>query len=418
MNAYIFIIGLCVIIISSFFFGLLAKKTNIPSVLMLILLGIGIRQLMNYFNIQPEYFSTLEILGIVGLIMIVLEAALDLELKREKWPIIWKSLVIALVSLAATSFFIAFIIQLFIQNLEFLPALIYAIPLSIMSSAIIIPSVSNLAEDKKEFMVYESTFSDILGIMYFYLLLENIDAVSAGHVAFSLSSNIILTLVISVVLSYALAYVIQNIRSEAKFFLFLAVLVLLYSVAKLFHLSSLLIILMFGLLLRNHKVLLFWNLDKWLNDDAIDRVFGNFKMITVETSFLVRTFFFVVFGISLKISDLISWDVWLLSGLFLLVMYIVRLGMFKTVVRKDIFPQVFLAPRGLISILLFFAIPEEFKLPDFESGVLLVIIIVSSLVMAWSLITKRFVPKKEGVEDVPSPVVDLSVDESNNGKEE
>ena len=53
---------------------------------------------------------------------------------------------------------------------------------------------------------------------------------------------------------------------------------------------------MFGLLLRNHRVLLFWKLKEWLHDSKIDAVFDQFKMITVETSFLVRTFFFVVFG--------------------------------------------------------------------------------------------------------------------------
>jgi NhaP-type Na+/H+ or K+/H+ antiporter len=410
MSAYLFVISLCVVVIISFFFSLLAKKTNIPSVLMLILLGLGIQQLLMYFGLEPEYFNTLEVLGIVGLIMIVLEAALDLELKKEKWPIIWKSFVIAFVSLGASSVLIAFVTQLFIQNLDFLSSLIYAIPFSIMSSAIIIPSVSNLAKDKREFMIYESTFSDILGIMAFYFLIENIDASGAGEVAFALGSNILITLIISVILSYALTYVIQNIKTEAKFFLFLAVLVLLYAVAKLFHLSSLLIILMFGLLLRNHKVLLWGRLEKWLNDDAIDGLFENFKMITIESSFLVRTFFFVVFGISLSLTSLVNWEVWMMSGLFLVILYVIRYIMFFSVERKDIFPQIFLAPRGLISILLFFAIPEEYQVPEFESGALLVVIICSSLIMAWSLIsetskakslTKTKAPESASTNDLP-----------------
>ena len=78
-------------------------RTNIPSVLVLIALGIGLNQLLIHFNLEPDFSSLLEILGIVGLIMIVLEAALDLELKKEKWPIIWKSFTIASLSLAFTS---------------------------------------------------------------------------------------------------------------------------------------------------------------------------------------------------------------------------------------------------------------------------------------------------------------------------
>jgi len=389
MNAYLFLIGLCVVIIFSFFTGLLAKKTNIPSVLVLILMGVGLNQLLLYFKVDPNFYSSLEILGIVGLIMIVLEAALDLELKKENWPIIWKSFTIAALSLAITSVLLSFILLIFRPDMLFLESLVYALPLSIMSSAIIIPSVANLSKYKKEFMIYEGTFSDILGIMVFYMIVENIDVEGMRQLSIAIGSNLFLTLFISVTLSYALLYVIQNIRGEAKFFLFLAVLVLLYSVGKMFHLSSLIIILMFGLLLRNHKVLLFWKLEEWLRDDRMDSLFDQFKMITVETSFLVRTFFFVVFGMTLPLTSLISWRVWLISLIFLAVTYLIRFVLYYIVERKNTMPQALLAPRGLISILLFFAIPEELRIEGFENGVLFLVIIGSSFIMGWGLIAYR-----------------------------
>jgi len=49
-------------------------------------------------------------------------------------------------------------------------------------------------------------------------------------------------------------------------------------------------------------------------------------------------------------------------------------------------PQTFIAPKGLISILLFFAIPESLKTQGFESGVFFLVIIATSIIMAWSLI--------------------------------
>ncbi|MFV0366265.1 MAG: cation:proton antiporter [Mangrovibacterium sp.] len=390
MSPYIFVISLCIVIIVSFIFNLLAKKTNIPSVLMLILLGMGIRMLLNQFGIEPEYFATLEILGIVGLIMIVLEAALDLKLSKDKWPLIWKSFLIALVSLGATSMLITWIIQLFIQNIGFLPALIHAIPFSIMSSAIIIPSVGNLSKYKREFMIYESTFSDILGIMLFYFLIDNYELDSVSDMALSLGTNIMLTMILAVVLSYGLLLIIQNIKGQAKFFLFLSVLVLMYAVAKMFHLSSLLIILVFGLLLSNYKLITFGKFRTWLKDDAIDNVFDNFNMITIETSFLVRTFFFVVFGISLSLDTLSEPTVWIVSGAFIVVMYLIRLLSFTMFDRKDMMPQIFLAPRGLISILLFYAIPANFQTTDFPgSGALLIVILSSSIIMATGLIIDK-----------------------------
>lgn len=387
MNSYLFLIGLCIVIILSFFASSLAKKTSIPSALLLILIGVGVQQLLVHFKIEAELFSILEILGIIGLIMIVLEAALDLELSWSKWPLIWKSFTIAALSLGLTSFALSFVIKLFIPDVSTLSSIIYAIPVSILSSAIIIPSVSNLSNYKKEFMIYESTFSDILGIMVFYLIIENMNVEGVSRLSFTVGGNILMTLSISAILSYVLLYIIQNIKGDAKFFLFLAVLILLYSIGKMFHLSSLIIILLFGLLLRNHKVLLFKKLEDWLYDDKIDEVYKEFRLITVETSFLVRTFFFVVFGMTLPLATLISWRVWIISVTFLAVAYMLRFLLFAIVERKDIFPQVFIAPRGLISILLFFAIPDSLKNAGIESGVLFMVIIATSIIMAMSLIT-------------------------------
>lgn len=393
MNSYLFLISLCLVIILSFFASALAKKTNIPSALLLILIGVGIQQLLVHFNLDVELYNILEILGIIGLIMIVLEAALDLELSWSKWPIIWKSFVIAVLSLGLTALGLSIVIRIFVPGMSIISSFIYAIPVSILSSAIIIPSVANLSDHKREFMIYESTFSDILGIMLFYLIIENVDVEGVSMLSFTIGTNILLTLSISVVLSYLLLYIIQNIKGEAKFFLFLAVLVLLYSVGKIFHLSSLIIILLFGLLLRNHKVLLFKKLEDWLYDEQIDTIYSQFKLITIETSFLIRTFFFVVFGMTLPLASIISWEVWFTSLIFLSLAYAIRFILFKAIERKDIFPQIFIAPRGLISILLFFAIPESLKYEGIESGILFVVIIATSIIMALALIANS--KKKE-----------------------
>ncbi len=204
-NAYGLVIGASLVIIVSYFFQLFAKKTNIPSPLLLIALGILLQQGLQTIGITriPYEGLLLEILGTVGLIFIVLEAALDLELNKDMWPIIWKSFLVALVGLLLTSFSIAGFLHLMVID-DFMSALVYALPLSIMSSAIIIPSVGGLVRVQKEFMVYESTFSDILGIMFFYLVLGNVNTESAGHVIGSVFSNIGITVVLAVIFGYGL----------------------------------------------------------------------------------------------------------------------------------------------------------------------------------------------------------------------
>ncbi len=74
------IVGSLIIIIS-YLFNLVAKRYSIPSVLLLIVLGIALHGLVAGTGIEPpDLTPILEVLGTVGLIMIVLEASLDLEL--------------------------------------------------------------------------------------------------------------------------------------------------------------------------------------------------------------------------------------------------------------------------------------------------------------------------------------------------
>lgn len=386
ISPYHLLIGISIIIIFSYLFNLVSKKTNIPSVLLLIVLGIIINQVDQSFNfINKDLMPLLEILGIVGLIMIVLEAALDLKLEKEKWPILWRSFVVALLGLVASSFAIGAVLDLFL-NSGFEKSLIYAIPLSILSSAIVLPSVHGLGEEKKEFMIYESTFSDILGITFFYLMIQQFEPESTRSFWSSLGSSVGLTVLVSLLASYILILVFQKIKSNVKLFLLISVLILLYAIGKLNHLSSLLIILVFGLVLNNPKVFFRGPLKKWIDEEALGKILTDFRLITIESAFIVRTFFFVIFGTTILLSQLVSITVFFQSAAILALTFGLRWVFFRVTVGKDLFPQVLIAPRGLITVLLFFAIPAQFNIPDFENGILLYVILATSILMTWSLI--------------------------------
>lgn len=387
-NAYVAVIATSLIIIFSYLFNLVSQKTNIPSVLLLIILGLGLKFVAEAMGIPTgDYLITvLEVLGIVGLTMIVLEAALDLELTAEKWPIIWKSFLVALIALVCTALAGAYVIQ-YAYGETFFISLVYAVPLSIISSAIVLPSVGGLKDEHtREFMVYEATFSDILGIMFFYFLIGNAETNSTPAIVWDVVSNIVITVVLSVVLSYALVLLFQKLDTRIKLFLLIAVLLLLYSVGKLFHLSSLIIILVFGLVLNNYKLFFFGKLRRLVNPRSVSGILNNFRMITMETAFVVRTFFFVIFGMTITLATILNTKVALVSGSLLLIIFGLRFLLLKFILRRDILPQLFIAPRGLITILLFFAIPDEMQATNFNAGVLLFIILISSIAMTLALV--------------------------------
>lgn len=396
LSSYNVLIYASTVIILSFFFNILSKKTNIPSVLMLIVLGILLKFGLDATGTKFDFFPILELLGIVGLIMIVLEAALELKLEREKTIPILMSMAIALIGLMASTYVAKEILQFFIPEMTSQQAWLYATPLSILSSAIIIPSVSGLREDKKEFHIYESTFSDIMGIMLFYFLTGNIGAEAGdGHGLVDFSLNLVLTVVISLIASYAIVLIFQNIKSHVKLFLLIAILLLLYSIGKKLHLSSLIIILIFGLLIANMELFFPGKMRKYLNYKKAKHIYDELHIITLETAFVIRTFFFVIFGLTITLASLLDAKVALISILIIASIYIIRFIMLRLTLGKDINPQVYIAPRGLITILLFYAIPESVQLESFNPGILLFVIIGTSLIMTGAMINDKRRAKAE-----------------------
>ena len=393
-NPYNDVIAVCLVILVSYFFGIIARRTNIPSVLLLILLGIGLQFGLEAADITlgRNMFNMLQVLGIVGLIMIVLEASLDLSLTREKRPLIIKSFLIALFGLLGTTFLLTWIIHLFIID-DFFSAIVYAVPLSIMSSSIILPSVVVLPEGKKEFMIYESTFSDILGIMLVYFLLDQAGNENTGAIVKNVSLNILLTVALSLIVSYLLILLVQQIRDKAKLFLLISMLILLYAVGKLFHLSSLIVILVFGLVLNNHERFFRGPLNRWIKHDVLDGITEEFHTVTLETAFVVRTFFFVVFGMTLELESLLDVNTALLSLAIGASIYVIRCVCFKIFGRKDILPELFIAPRGLITVLLFFGIPVMYQQEAFSSGILLYSILLTGIAMTVAMVLKGRSPE-------------------------
>tara|TARA_R110002072_G_scaffold303039_2_gene491746 strand:- start:5602 stop:6915 length:1314 start_codon:yes stop_codon:yes gene_type:complete len=394
MNPYLLIIGIASIIILSFFFNILSQKTNIPSVLMLIALGMGLKAWMQGQGIIDDDLkldSILEIVGNVGLVMIVLEAALDLKLEKEKAGLILKSFIIANLGIAGSMFALAGFFMYIFPNTELYTAIVYAIPLSIMSSAIIIPSVGRLTGKKKEFMVYESTFSDILGIMVFYFMIGADGGAGNGSLFWEIFLNIVGTIILSVIVAYVMVYLFQHLQMQVKLFLIIGILLLLFAVGKYFHLSSLLLILAFGLVLNNTDVFFQGRLSKIFDAEKVKPILHDFHTLTLESAFLIRTFFFVIFGLSISVTSLYNLEVAINSVVIVTILYIIRYILLRVFAKDFLFPEVFIAPRGLITVLLFFVLikNDSFTIDNFDTGLLLYPILISSMVMMVALISYK-----------------------------
>ncbi|MFZ9387306.1 MAG: cation:proton antiporter [Chitinophagaceae bacterium] len=379
LNAYVLIIASCLLVIFSYLFNLLSRKTGIPSVLLLMLMGIGVREFLkgNKFSVDISP-RLVEIFGIIGLIMIILEAGLDLRIGKNKVLLIrnafFSAISILILSTLACSAFLYYYLKA-----DYLYCLLYALPLSVVSSAIVIPSISHLSDHKKEFLVYETSFSDIIGIILFnYLIAGNF--LKGSNIVWFFGSMVI-AFVLSVVLSFIMLFMLTRITTKVRFFLVFAVLIFLYAGGKMLNLPALFIILLFGLVVSNWETSYFKNLYNWISVKQVNDVSHLLHSLTAESSFLIRTFFFFIFGLTIDVALILDTEVILAGSAIVMLLLGVRFIYLRFFLRSHIFPELFFMPRGLITILLLYSIPEADRLSKFNEGILFFVILISSIIM-------------------------------------
>lgn len=378
-DAYHAITALSGLVIVSYIFTLISAKTRIPTVLMLLLLGVGIREFLvkidRYVEIPLDF---VQFLGVLGLILILLEAGLDLNLSREKAPLVRRATASALFVLALSVAGISAIIY-FMLDQSLRTSLVYAVPLAVISSTIVASSINYLSEEKREFLTYESSLSDIFGILLFNILIAG-EAFSLGMVALNLGS-ILLAIVISLVVSVGLVFLLAKVKLNIKAFLILPVLLLIYSVGHLLQLPTLLTVLIFGLILNNWRQKRFHYLHRYLGIGAVEDAAKTVKAVNIEAAFLIRTLFFVFFGYMIDVRVLREWQVIAVGSAVVAAIFAVRYIYLRIFLRRHVLPELFFAPRGLVTIVLFYSIPASMAIAEFDDGIVFFVVMVSTLVM-------------------------------------
>jgi len=392
MGPYTILIGLSLAVLLSYVFDLAARATKVPSVLLLLLAGIALSQAAAYWGVAVAVPPVLlQLFGIVGLILIVLEGSLDLRLTRDKAPLIRRSFLAAVLIMGVQVAAIAALLHFYV-GARWQSCLLNAVPLAVVSSAVAIPSVAGLGGSKQEFIIYESTFSDIVGIMLFNFILQ--DDFAQGWSIVTFGRDVLAVAVVAVLSTALLAWLLGRLRSHVKFFLLFAFLVLIYSIAKKLHLSSLVLVLAFGLAVNNADQLLKHPLlRRFLHPEQLAKELHQLKSITAESAFLVRTFFFLLFGYSITLSNLVSASLLLQGALIVGVLTLVRYVYLRHVARTDLIPELFIAPKGLISVLLFYSIPSRLLIGEVSENMLFVVILLTGLLMMVGLQLARKAPE-------------------------
>lgn len=381
MTNYI-ILALCLIIIISYVFEISSRYTRIPGVGMLILAGIVIHLLVEKTGFRmPNLEPLLPVIGTVGLILIVMEASLDIKLTKNKTGLVIKSVFSAVFLFA---FFITILTIVFVNyfNYPVTVSLLNAIPLGIISSAVAISSSTHLDTELKEFIIYESSFSDIAGILAFNFILLNQESIGMGLIHFTFQG--LMTIVLAVIVTSVLAILLHKINYHVNHVIILTYLVTIYVLAELIHLPSLFLVLVFGIALSNSQLIENTFINKYVEFQKFRNDVESFRRILRELTFVVRSFFFIMFGYYISILGLFDRRNLLVSAFITAGMLAVRWLFFRFVIRVPSLALIFYAPRGLITILLYLSIPDALKVPLINEEVVALLIFMTIILMIGS----------------------------------
>lgn len=391
------IIAICSMLLLGYFGEISSERTRIPSVILLLFLGWISREIAGLLKFTiPDLNPILPFLGTIGLILIVLEGSIELKLDRSKLGVIKNSFLSAFISMGFLVVCFGAVFSWY-AGVPLHTGIVNALPLSVISSSIAIPSSRNIGQQDREFVIYESSFSDILGVLFFNFAIINYFFTIDSIGLFVL--QLILISLISIISVIGLSYLIGKIKHYITYTPIILLVILVYAVAKAFHLSGLVFILIFGLFLGNVEAVKTLPPIQGMLERIDTMKLGveiiKFKAITIEATFLVRSLFFLLFGFLMRTNEFLDLQTLPWATGIIALIYLSRF-LFLKIMNLPVIPLIFFSPRGLITVLLFISITPSLNIPVINNSLIIQVVILSVLATTAGLLKYR--SKKSGLE--------------------
>jgi len=374
------LLALSALLVLAYLLDVFGRRSKLPAVVLLIATGMVARLVLDRFDIQLRFVELLlPVVGTIGLILIVLEGAMDLELRRERAKLIAKSSAAALMGFSITLGAFAVLLHL-VLGFDWGIAALASMPFAVISSAVAIPSAAGLADSTREFVVYESALSDIIGVLVFYAWL------AAGGAIMEFAGDLFgggaLSLVAAVGAALMIFFLINRIEGHVRFVPLLAGLMLLYAAGKYLHLSPLVLVLVCGLLLNNPHLLEWNDRLRSMHTVGYDKTLKEFKGLVAELTFATKSVFFIMLGYWTDIHHMIDWRAWAIAASMVGFVFASRAGILRVLRIPDAERLVWVAPRGLITVLLFLTAAENDALAGFPFGAVMLVVLATASMTA------------------------------------
>lgn len=353
----------------SHYFAEMFKRTKIPDVLWLFTMGILLGPVSGL--VHPESFGAVgPVFTTITLIFILFESGIDQRLE----PLI--NALSGTAKITTYNFFgtclVAGSIAYFNTDLGLLRSLMLGSIVGGTSSAVVTTLAKQFAmrERTRTILVLESAFSDVytLAVPLTLLSAYSVGRVDVAYVTGQMIAAFLLAAMLGIAGAFLWSILLNQMRTlQNTVFTTPAFVFIIYGVVEIMNFSGPIAALAFGITLGNIDVLgppILKNIisRKPISLDDYERSFFS------EAVFLLRTFFFVYIGISVRLQDWwpLALGAIITTALFLMRIPIVRLSVPRDTPPKDAAFMACMIPKGLGAAVLA-SLPAQQGIPGGET---------------------------------------------------
>lgn len=355
MNIALVLIWVSVLIFLAHAFALIFKRTKIPDVLWLVLIGIVIGPLMKI--VTPADFGAVgKVFLPATLVVILFEGGIGLKLSSLV-KAMRESLLLSVINFFTTMIIVG-IATFLLTDLGILSAFMLGAILGGTSSAVVIPLVRQLKlkDESSATLLLESVVTDVLSVVVALALLEalKLGKVNIGLTVGHVISSFVLAAVVGIVGAVIWSVFLSKVRAmQDSIFTTPAFVFVIFGILEIMGFSGYVGALVFGITIGNIEIgnLLLKKTHISFKPVALT---GVEKMFFSEIVFLLKTMLFVYMGVSLQLTN--HW--WIYVGLILSVLIllqripVVRFLVPKSTPRKDASLMAVIVPQGATAAVL------------------------------------------------------------------
>ncbi len=386
-----------VIILIGFVGELIFKKTNIPNIIWLMIIGLILGPVLHVVD-SNLFLNVSELVAAIAIIMILFDGGMNMKLEvlLRETP---RTFLLTVTSFTLTM--LAVMTVMVALGHEPLKGLLLGAIIGGTSSPIVIPIITGLSgvSDKTRVLLsLESVLTDVLCIV---TAISIIGMLTPGHAVSSPAQALASTFSVGIVLGMTVGVLWipimrKMVKYEYSYLLDLAVLFLLYTLAEASGGSGALACLMFGIVLGNGKKVLSMLQFRELGFQ-IDETTKQFHSLI---TFLIRTFFFVYIGLLVNVQDLGN----ILLGLALVavilavrpvVVHVTMRGV-KEIRKRDKRIMSYMIPRGLAAAVLAY-LPVSKGIPGTQgfADITFTVILATTVAATIGISLEKFREKKK-----------------------